>query len=333
MEQLIIPRPHQALPLPMASAHGQDANADPEGAFWCAAIGRGAALALELAPRIDVFALRSAQLPFRNNLTRPVVGQYLCMVKSLAAAWSLHSRPALLAALGNLASFGASAGQSYALEAMAARCADNGRAARRVVDALQRRLALPLAAFDSLSTELAGYLAQVARATCELDADTCLVTQRLQADQVHAFLLSQQASALQGKVDEAGMRAHAGWLAGPHDHALRQECAAHGCALEGVRRQLEQLRAEQAATGAEAAYLQSLLPTVAPLLSAAERLAWAIGDIHAGIRLLAERLAQLRVQLGAEPDAAAHAPAQLTAAAPQWQALAAALTQLQAGGR
>ena len=326
MEQQTIPRPRQAMPLPMSPSHGLDA--DPEGAFWSAALGGGAALACELVPNIDQLGRRCTHLPIRASLTRPVVGQYLTMAKTLSAAWSLHTRPALLSAMGSLAHFGVTMGQSFAIEAMAARCADNGRAAQRVVDTLQRRLAAPVAAFDTLGAELASYLAQMARASLELEADTCLVTQRLQADQVHVFLLSQQASALQGKLDEAAMREHAGWLAGPHDLALRQESAVHGCALEGVRRQLDHLRAEQGATGAEAAYLQSLLPTLAPYLTAVERMASALGAVLGGAQALAVRLTALKQLLASDPGAAGHAQAQLVAAVPRWQALGVRLAQL-----
>ena len=326
MEPHITTRPRQATPLPMSPSHGREA--DPEGAFWCAAIGSGAALAFELVPDIDQLAQRCTHLPIRTSLTRPVVGQYLSIVKTLAAAWSLHTRPALLAALGSLAHFGASVGQSFALEAIAAHRADNGRAAQRVLDTLQRRLTAPVAAFDILSAELANSLAQMARASAELEADARLVTQRLQADHVHVFLLSQQASALQGKLDEAARREQVGAPPGPHELAQHQSSAAHGCALEAVRRQLDCLRAEQAATSAEAAYLQSLLPTLAPYLAAAERMASALVAMLDGAQSLAVRVTALKQLLAGDPAAAGHAQAQLLAAVPRWQALAAGLAQL-----
>ena len=200
-----------------------------------------------------------------------------------------------------------------------------------MLEALQRRLAAPLAACEALNAELASYLTQMASASAELDADTRLVTQRLQADHVHVFLLSQQASALQCKLDEAAVRQQAGWLAGPADQALRQESAASSCALEGVRRQLDQLSAEQASTGAEAAYLHSLLPTLTPYLAAVERMASAMADIVAGAQVLTVRLTTLRQLLASDPAAAGHAQEQLAAAAPQWQALAAGVARLPTG--
>ena len=327
MAQLNFPTTRPAFVLPIPVCDPQDAEA--EGPFWCGAIGAGAGAVLELVPRIDLLAQRAAQLPVCASLTRPVVGQYLCMVKTLAAAWQLHSRPALLAALEGLQHFGASVGQPFALEAVSGRCADNGRAALRVADALQRRLAAPLAAFKALGADFASYLAQMARVSGELDADTRLVTQRLQADHVHVFLLSQQASALQGKLEHASMREHAGSLVGPPDQALREESAFNACALEGVRHQLEQLRAEQAATLAEADYLQGLMPSVAPYLAAVDRLGGGIDAMLAGARVLGTRLANLKQTLAAAaPDAAVEL--QQAAALPHWQALAAAAAGLQA---
>jgi len=255
-----------------------------------------------------------------------VVGQYLSMVKTLAAAWQLHSRPALLASLTGLLHFGASVGQSFAGQAVSGRRADHRRAALRMVDALQRRLAAPLAAFDALGADFASYLAQMARVSGELDADTRVVTQRLQADHVHVFLLSQQATALQGKLEHADLRGHAGSLVGPPGQALQQERALNACALEGVQRQLEQLRADQAATLAEADYLQSLLPSVAPYLADVDRLGAGIDAILAGMRVLGTRLAKLKQSLG--DDTAAGPELQLEVALPHWQALAVAAASL-----
>lgn len=326
MEQLNTAGTRQAISLPILPSQGR--QADPESMFWCAAIGSGATLAFELIPRIDLLAQCSAQLPSCTHLTHPIVGQCLSIVRTLAAAWGLHSRPALLAALGGLAHFGASAGQSLVVEALAAHCADHGRAAQSVLDALQRRLAAPLAAFEALGAELNGYLAHMARASRELDADTRLVTQRLQDDQVHLFLLSQQAGTLQCKLVEAALRRQGGCRPGPDDQARRLENTAHSCAQEGVQRQLDELSAEQAATGAQATYLQSLLPTLAPYLAAVERMASAIADMAAGAQNLAARLSALRQLLARDAAAFGHAQRQLTAAALRWQALAAGLARV-----
>ncbi len=308
MSQLNLP--HLRPPFPPALQPADHQYSEAEGPYWCAAIGSGAAALLELVPGIDQLSQRAAQLPLRATLTRPVVGQYLCMVKTLAAAWHLHNRPALLAALQALSRFGAGVGQS-----------------ETALAPLQQRLAAPLAAFEALGFDFASYLAQMARVSGELDADTQLVTQRLQADQVHVFLLSQQATLLQGKLDQGGLREHTCWLVGPPDQAVRQQRALHASALEGVRRQLEQLHAEQASTMAEADYLQGLLPTVAPYLAAVDRLGAAIDAIVAGVRVLDARLAGLaQAALGERADAAAQLPAALA----RWQALAATMARLQA---
>lgn len=308
---------HARQPAP-AALHGGDApHADAEGPFWCGAIGNGTAAVLELAPAIDQLAQRAAQLPLRATLTRPVVGQYLCMVRTLAAAWNLHNRPALVASMQALARFGDSVAQAGAGPAQI------GPAA---IATLQQRLAAPLAALEALGADFASYLAQMARVSGELDADTRLVTERLQADQLHGFLLSQQATLLQAKLDQGALRGHACWLVAPPDQGARQQQALHASALEGVRRQLEQLRAEQASTSAEADYLQGLLPTVAPYLAAVDQLGAGIDAIVAGARVLDARLAALAPTLGADPAGVAW---QLAAALPRWQALARPLASLQ----
>lgn len=310
--------PHLRPPVPSVLHAADPQHSEAEGAFWCAAIGHGSAAVLELAPAIDRLAQQAAQLPLRATLTRPVVGQYLCMVKTLAAAWNLHNRPALVASMQALSHFGASLGQARA---------EQGASAAAALAALQRRLAAPLAAFEALGVDFASYLAQMARVSGDLDADTRLVTERLQADQVHVFLLSQQATLLQAKLDQGGLREHTCWLVGPPDQATRQQRALHASALEGVRRQLEQLHAEQASTMAEADYLQGLLPTVAPYLAAVDRLGAAIDAIVAGARVLDARLAGLAQAPAAERADAAW---QLDAALAQWQALARSMAGLQA---
>ena len=204
-----------------------------DGIFWSAAIGSGAGAIVQLCAPVDAMSARIGQLPVRPALTRPAVGQYLTMLKTLAAAWAMRTRPALMLALGSLNHFGDSLGQPVVVDALAARCADNGRAAARVLDALLRRLAAPAAGFDALNTDFSSYLAQMAAASGDLDADTLLVTARLEADAVHAFLLSQQASTLQSKLDDATARADHWWLLGPHAGGLRQKSSCMGPRWKG----------------------------------------------------------------------------------------------------
>ena len=300
----------------------------PDGIFWSAGIGCGAAAIVQLCAPVDAMSGRIRQLPVRPALTRPAVGQYLTMLKTLAAAWAMRTRPALMLALGSLNHFGDSLGQALVSDALAARGADHGPAAVRVLDAQLRLLAAPVAGFDVLNTDFSSYLAQMAAASANLDADTRLVTGRLEADGVHAFLLSQQASTLQSKLDDATARADAWWLLGPHAGSLRQEISLHGAALEGVRRQLDTLRAEQAATRAEAEYLQSLLPTLSAYLAAVDRMGAGIGAVLGGLLSLRGGLADLKALISAQPGAATEAQLQLGAALPHWRALGAAAAAL-----
>lgn len=299
--------------------------------FWSAQLGSGAAALASLCPHIDALALRMGQLPLRPAVTRPVVGQYLTMVRTLAAAWTARTRPALLAALGALTQVGDSLRHCSALEAFDARRADGGRAARRALDALLRRLAVPQASFDTLDAGLSSYLRQMAGISVELDADTMLVTARLQADAMHAFLLSQQACNLQSKLDDARLRADAPWVAGPHAAALQQEICLHASALEGVRRQLDSLRAEQAATQAEADYLQGVLPGVAAFLAALDRAGAAIAAVAGGTRELDGAMQALAPLLQEDPARLAQAALRMEAALPHWRALGAAAAGLRPG--
>ena len=308
------------MPAAPSSALASADHGAPGSRFWCPTLGAGASAVLELCPQVDAMSQQVAKLPIRISVTRPVVGQYLVMLKTLAAAWSARSRPALVSALGALVHVGDSLAQSFTREALAGCRADHGRAALRVLDALQRRLAAPLAGFAALELDVASYLAQMASASAELDADTRLVTQRLQSDYVHAFMLSQQASSLQNRLDDAKLQEHAPWLLGPHAGKLRQEICLHSSALEGVRRQLDHLRAEQCATQAEADYLQRLLPTLTTYLGAVERTRGAITALLAGGRALAR-----------DPGAAGDMHHQLGAALPHWHALAASSALLRSG--
>ncbi|HEY0065573.1 MAG TPA: hypothetical protein VGC21_25885 [Telluria sp.] len=305
----------------LAVLHHQHALAPSDSPFWCAALGEASTEMPEMASRIDALSRDMARLPVRAALTRPVVGQYLSMVRTLAAAWQARSRPALGAAFGMLAFVGRSMAEPPILAQLQKRTT-----APQAVDGLRRRMAAPLAAFDALGADLASYLAQMARASLELESDTALVTERLQADGVHAFLLSQQASALQSRLDDAGLRQDAHWL-GPHAGHLRQEIVLHASALEGVRRQLAQLQSEQAATRAEADYLQSMLPALAAYLGAVESMGAAIDTLRDGAARTSHALALLATELAhAGPG---QAVAQLEAALPRWAAVAGAASALQ----
>ena len=293
----------------------------PDGAFWCGAIGAGAAIMVDLTVHIDVLSHSISQLPGNTAASRPAVANYLAMVKALAAAWSTRTRPALSEALDALAHVGVSLGQPFTLEAIANCRIDGSRAAAKVVDGTLRRLAVPAKALAALAHDFDALLASMACATGDLQADTQLVSERLQSDHVHAFLLSQHASSLQSKLDDATVRQDAYWLQGPHAEQIRQEIAMHSAALEGVRRQLDYLHTEQAVTRAEAHYLQKLMPSLAGYLGALERIAGAIRATGAGSSALLAELRELKRLLAEEPHAASDAEAQLRAALPQWRNL------------
>src|SRR4051812_43622805 len=86
------------------------AAGDAPNPFWCPAIGSGSTAIAALAGHIDVLSQRISELPVRSAVTRPVVGQYLSMIRTLAAGWQARSRPALAAAFEALAFVGDSLG-------------------------------------------------------------------------------------------------------------------------------------------------------------------------------------------------------------------------------
>lgn len=299
-----------------------------DGAFWCGAIGAGAGIMVELAVHLDVLSHGIGRLPESSAPSRPAVANYLAMVKQLAAGWSTETRPRLTAAIEALAHVGTSLGQSFTLEALANRGVDGGRAAARVLDALLRRLAAPRAALAALGAQFEDQLAGMACATRDLQSDIVMVSERLQSDHVHAFLLSQQANALQSKIDDASMRQDAYWLQGPHSEQIRQEIALHSRALEGVRRQLDHLHAEQGTTRADAHYLQNLMPSLTAYLGALDRIGAAIRAARTGTETVLAQLKELKRTLAGPAPAGWDADLQLRAALPRWRELAADAARL-----
>ncbi len=300
----------------------------PDGAFWSGAIGAGASIMVELASHIDVLSQNIGKLPDCTALSRPAVTHYLLTLKAIAAAWHARTRPALLASLEALTHVGTSLGQAFTQEALAYPSADGGKAAARVLGTLGRRLTAPAVSLASLAAEFDDLLEGMASATRELQADTLLVSERLRSDHVHAFLLSQQASTLQSKLDDATMRQDAYWLQGPHSEQIRQEIALHKSALEGVRRQLDHLHAEQATTRSEAHYLQNLMPSLSGYLGALDRMAGGVRATQAGTTALLAELGELQRLLAEAPAGAINCADQLRAAVPQWRQLAAVTARL-----
>lgn len=321
-------RPAQGMAPPPGRAPARDDD------FWCDAVGSGLSVMVELSTHLDIMSASIARLPQPAALTRPAVARYLASVKALAQHWRERFRPGLEGAADALASTGACIMHPTLRRNHAASTA---RARGALPPALARRMASAIALLQPLSAELSDALDQMARASHELDADSVRLTERLQADQVHALMLSQQASTLQSKLDDATMRQHAYWLLGPHAEQIRQEIAMHGSAREGVRRQLDHLRAEQIATEAEARYLQHLLPSLSTYLAALDRLGGALRATLGGSRALLGSWRQGDAAPdGAAPEGAAPgggAPgdallARLHDAAPHWEALAALASRL-----
>ncbi|MCE3603720.1 hypothetical protein LXA47_08880 [Massilia sp. P8910] len=297
--------------------------------FWSPGIGLGAGIILELSADLDSLSQRIARLPERAGAGRPRVGHYLFMVKTLAAAWATRSRPALDAALDGLRHVGESLlaqdapPLATALLNMFHGRPSDGAGAVRLLDGLVRRLAAPSAALDAIDQDVGSYLAQMARASADLETDTILATQRLQTDHVHAFILAQQVNTLQGKVAEARARRRSHWLLGPVADEAREDIALHNGALERVMRQLDHIRTGQSAMMAEAAYLQGLLPTLSAYLSGMDRIGAGIRTVAAGTRALRAELDDLKNVLLAGPALSGQAHAQLLAALPAWRTLSA----------
>ncbi|MBC7456456.1 MAG: hypothetical protein H7335_22685, partial [Massilia sp.] len=183
--------------------------AAPDGRFWCPALGAGAAAVHDLRAQVDALSLQVSKLPIRVSVTRPVVGQYLVMLKRLAASWNGRNRQALDGAMAALLHFGASLAQPATQEALSCPRADGRRAARRLLATLHRRLDCAQATLAALDADFTSSLAHMARASAQLEIDTRLVSERLQTGALRALLLSQQSGTLQGRLDEARMQEHA----------------------------------------------------------------------------------------------------------------------------
>jgi len=253
--------------------------------YWCPAIAKGCDAIAALLTPIDTLSLQLAELPASAALTRPVLGQYLCLIRTAAARWQMHTRPALAKALAELALAG------HTLTLWRASLHTAQQAGGRLADAIPRHLAAADALLGPLATDLAGFLARLARAAGELEADRALLTEQVQADTLHAFLLSQQ-----GPARLAG-------LAGP-DLRLAEP-------------------AEQATAQAEADYLHALLPSLARYPALLGEAGQAIAVLQNGVERVAPALAGLgRSRL------AGQARSRLDAALPHWQAASATLLRI-----
>ena len=302
--------------------------------FWSAALGVGVNVIVSQIGDVDALSRRIGTLPPRSDPRRALVGAYLGMMQLLAAAWLQRTRPALLVALRSIHAY---TEQLLTHEAplLSDALAPAGLArdeAARLVNTLITRLDLAVHALESIDRDFGGYLTHMAGASGELETDTVLVTQRLQADHVHASILARQVSTIQDRLDQARLRQHGHWPLGPQAEQLRREVAAQSAALDCTRRQVEQIRAEQVATLAEATFLQQLLPTLSSYLAGVDRMGAGIRATLSGTQALQAQLGELTEAMQGDGASVLLAQGQLAAALPHWRNLAARLNELGQGG-
>lgn len=292
--------------------------------FWLAGIGVGVNVILSQLEDIDTLSQRISVLPDRTFPKRAVVTDYLDTIRRLSATWLKSSRPALLRGLRALQVFGDQLVQADAVQLRSI----SGEPAMRLLHGMAERLDGVAATLDPLGADIGVYLEQMALASGELETDTVLVTHRLQTDQVHAAMLSQQLETLESRLGHARSRQHGQWPLGAMfrdagAEQLRREIASGHQALDSTRRQLEAIRADQADTLLEAAFLQQLLPTLSSYLAGIDRMGAGIDAVLLGLRALQTRLRDLAARQQA--CSGAITPQQLDAALPHWRHLGARL--------
>ncbi|MFL6658144.1 MAG: hypothetical protein ACJ8GW_08745 [Massilia sp.] len=168
--------------------------------YWNETLARGLESVYSLLPQIDILCERASQLPARAGLTRPVLGQYLSMVRALAGAWPLHCRPVLQGALENLRA--------------TAQCLAAHADPVLAVAAWPASMAAPMAAFEAFGATLHDSLSQLARVANDLEADAQHVRLRLQADQMQMFLLKRQLESSAGDCARANVQGQIAQLHG-----------------------------------------------------------------------------------------------------------------------
>lgn len=307
-----------------------DARANGASPFWTAGIGVGVGVMLSQLDDIDRLSQGFCILPPHVGAPpggaapggappRAVLGAYLHTIGALAQSWLQRSRPALILALRTLHAYG----DSLAFDAAALVDGAEAQASARLLDGMVTRLGSVGAHLEGLNADLGHYLEHMALASGELETDTVLVTQRLQADQVHASMLSEQLGTLQRRLAQARARQHAHWPLGAEAEQLRRDVASDGAALERVRRQLARIHACHGDTLQEAAFLQQLLPTLSAYLAGLDRMDAGVDATLLGLSALQARLRELiaAVLAGGAPLAGP----QLDSALPHWRHLAARL--------
>ena len=317
----------------LQAQHGNEAaRFRGESAFWTGAIGVGVNVILAQIADVDELSANILALPPRKAGHRAVVGQYLGIVQLLATAWATRSKPALLLALTSLHTFAERITGHEGPQlcgAFAGMGADGVHAASdaaRLIGNVGARLDFPIRALDAINSDFGSYLGQMAAASSDLEVDTVLVTQRLQADHVHASVLSQQIDAVQARLADTRQRQQHHWPLSQQAELMRQDAAGYSSELDSARRQLEQIRADQAALLAEAAHLQMLLPTLSAYLAGIDRLAAGINAALSGALALQVQLSELHEAVLMAPGSGESAAAQLANALPNWRRLCASMS-------
>lgn len=291
-------------------------------AFRSEGIGDGAETVAATVGVLDSLAGGITQLPSPAAGAAAPVGRHIDTVRAAALAWPGRLRPQLLGTMYALRRFGEHLVERDAPELLAAleRIGSGGAPARQqaacLVASLGARLAELGGRFDGVTRGLGDHLDAMARTSASLERDTAAVARRLQSGQARTEALACQVSRLQSQLDGAGTE---------NRHWLPQGLAAlvgarPGNRLAGVTRQMQDVRAEQAAALGDAASLQTLLPALSAYLTAASSVAAGAAAMHAGVIALRAQLAELRGRALEDP-AAAHVAVQLQAALADWRAV------------
>lgn len=263
-------------PLPCAIGLPSDARAGGATPFWSAGIGVGVAAILSQLAELDTLAQKFGGLPHQQDGAvggRILAANYLATLTGLSAYWLQRSRPVLLQALRALD------GVPTCLAQLALAMAP------AEAQAAVSQLETATARLGQVNTDVGQLLEHMALASADLETDTVLVAYRLQADRVHAAMLTQQEETLRRRLDGARRRAPVGQRRSP------LACGAGDSAvLDSTRRQLAQLHAAQADTVAEAARLEELLPSLSACLVSVERMGAGIDTALRGMRVTQRQL-------------------------------------------
>jgi hypothetical protein len=303
-------------------------------AFRSAAIGDGTGAIAGAIALIDSLAMGLAEFPTPDGNGVLAVVHHIEAVKQLAHAWPERARPALVGALDELKTFSDGFVREDAArlqQAFAGTGAGDGAAreeAVQLVAGLMRRLAALGSTFEAVSKEMGDYLSHMAGVSAKLNADTELVTDRLRAEHEQAQVLALKAIQLREQVTATSERKRWHWLLGPLGAIVNHEIEVLSGNLRGVSNQLNEVRAAQASTMDDAAYLQSLLPALSTYLTGMDQVGAGIALAMTGTRTLRAQLGELKNAMLVAPGSWSSASAQLATALDGWRAISGQIGQL-----